>query len=143
MKKTGIINARLMKALTGLGHTDRMVICDAGFPTPVGVPLIDLALICGVPGFLQTLRVVLNELVVEEYGIFAAMEEKNPEFYAAITNILHRQTAEKYDFTEFVAQSHTAKFILRTGELAPCSNIILVSASGVPRMVEKYNVMCD
>ena len=34
MKKTGILNAELAYELTKLRHTDKMVICDAGYPIP-------------------------------------------------------------------------------------------------------------
>ena len=34
MKKRGIFNAQLIEELTKMRHTDRIVICDAGFPVP-------------------------------------------------------------------------------------------------------------
>ena len=43
MKKTGIINSAISKVLSDLGHTDRIVIADAGLPVPAGVPKMDLA----------------------------------------------------------------------------------------------------
>ena len=42
-----------------LGHYDRLVLADAGFPVPSDVERIDLAFTRGVPGFIETLREML------------------------------------------------------------------------------------
>ena len=65
MKKEGIINARLAGALAGLGHTDHVVVCDAGLPIPPGPEVVDLAFRFGVPSFETVLSGVLEELVIE------------------------------------------------------------------------------
>ncbi|MGW8263419.1 RbsD/FucU domain-containing protein, partial [Bacillus sp. LR--39] len=44
MKKHGILNSHLAKILADLGHTDKIVIADAGLPVPDGVLKIDLSL---------------------------------------------------------------------------------------------------
>ena len=51
MKKSGIINAELMKALTLARHGHMITICDAGFPIPKGEDIIDLSLTAGIPSF--------------------------------------------------------------------------------------------
>lgn len=38
MKKSGIINAELLRRLALLRHTDLLVVADAGLPIPPGVP---------------------------------------------------------------------------------------------------------
>ena len=65
MKKSGIINAELMKALTLARHGHMITICDAGFPIPKGEDIIDLSLTAGIPSFFDTLKAVLNEIIVE------------------------------------------------------------------------------
>ena len=60
MKKTGIINAELMKQIAALGHMELFLIGDAGMPIPKGVPVIDLALCEGVPSFAAVLDAVLR-----------------------------------------------------------------------------------
>ena len=65
MKKIGILNSEISRVISGLGHTDQIVVCDAGFPIPSHVERIDLSLIPGVPSFLATLETVLIELKVE------------------------------------------------------------------------------
>jgi len=65
MKKIGIMHSEISAVIASLGHNDTLTIVDAGYPIPTSTKRIDLALEPGVPGFLQTLRVVLQELFVE------------------------------------------------------------------------------
>ena len=45
MKKSGIINPKLIRCLAELGHFDSFVICDMGFPIPKHAERIDLSLL--------------------------------------------------------------------------------------------------
>ena len=65
MKKIGIINQPIAAVMAGLGHTDTIVIADAGLPIPAQPQRIDLALTQGIPTFLDTLRVILTEMQLE------------------------------------------------------------------------------
>jgi len=58
-------------------HSD----ADSGLPIPKGVERIDLALTRDIPRFLDTLRVILTELCVEEAIVAAEMKENSPEAY--------------------------------------------------------------
>ena len=142
MKKSGIINGRLIGELTKVGHTGEVVICDAGFPVPTGANVIDLALVGGVPGFRQTLCALTNEFIFEGYVIFDTMKVYNREYYDFAVGLLTKQKQEEMTFSQFIERTSRAKLVIRTGELAPCSNIILISASGVSEEVEKYTI-CD
>ena len=51
MRRDGIWHPRLIEVLTGLGHTDLIVIADAGLPVAEGVERIDLLWGRGEPGF--------------------------------------------------------------------------------------------
>ena len=64
MKKIGILNQPISSVIAGLGHTDTLVIADAGLPIPPETQRIDLALTEGIPTFLDTLRVILTEMQV-------------------------------------------------------------------------------
>ena len=66
MKTIGIINGPISAVIAHLEHTDTLMIADAGLPTPDPTPRIDLALKPGMPGFLETLDVVLQEMFVEK-----------------------------------------------------------------------------
>lgn len=143
MKKNGILNAQLLCELTKLRHTDKFVICDAGFPIPAGGNVIDISLTAGIPSFEQTLRAVVNEIIVESYTAFAVMPEKNPDCYHLVSSLFHFQERTLVSMSEFLELSHDAKLFIRTGELRPASNLLLVSASGTQPAVEKFDVHMD
>ena len=127
MKKEGIINARLAGALAGLGHTDDVVVCDAGLPIPPGLEVVDLAFRFGVPSFETVLSGVLEELVVE--GATAAEEvDRNPRSYEFLTTRLPDLDLVPHE--ELKRMVPGAKLVIRTGEATPYSNVIL--RCGVP-----------
>lgn len=134
MKKTGILNPQLMEALTELGHTDRFIICDAGFPIPKGVQTIDLRLIAGIPSFMDCLNAVLSEVVIEEITLAKEMKDVNPDSHDRLRELFKMQKCNYVSQEELLKASRDVKFILRSAEFAPYSNIMMTSASGV----EKY-----
>ena len=127
MKKTGSINQPVSAAIAGLGHTDRLVIADAGLPIPPGPARIDLALTAGIPTFVETLRVILTEMEVERAIVAAEMIEVSPELYRAIQELLGQIPIETVPHETFKAQTASARAIIRTGEFTPYANIILVA----------------
>lgn len=64
-EKGVLLNADISAVISRLGHTDQIVIGDAGLPIPATTTRIDLALTRGVPGFLQVVDVVTQEMQVE------------------------------------------------------------------------------
>ena len=78
MKKSGILNAQLIRCIAELGHKDLFMIGDAGMPIPKGVEIVDLALCGGVPTFRQVMDAVLDEAEIESYTIAKEIVEKNP-----------------------------------------------------------------
>ena len=135
MKKKGILNRQLAGLVAGLGHTDCVMICDAGFPIPKGIEYVDLAMCEGIPSFIDCLNLLLSEAVFDEITIAQEMKEHNPETFAYIMNLFKAHKRNVIPQTEFLPMAENAKFIIRTGELKPYSNIYLYSASGV----EKFN----
>ena len=140
MKKTGILNAELAGELTALRHQDKLVICDAGFPIPRGSKIVDVSLVAGIPTFMQTLKAVLNEIIIEEYTVFDFMKQYNTEYYNEIKGFFVHQKSNEVSMPEFIELSKEAKLFIRTGELKPASNILLVSATGVRQMNEMMDV---
>ena len=140
MKKTGILNAQLAGELTKLRHQDRFVICDMGFPIPKDAHRIDLTLTAGVPHFLPVLKACLNEVVVQEMVLMDGVKTANVPLHEELMRMVHHQDVGYVSLPEFRERAKDAKFYLRTGETAPCSNIYLVSASGVQERVEKYDI---
>jgi D-ribose pyranase len=143
MKKSGILNAELLFHLTKLRHMDKMVICDAGYPIPEGAVCVDVSLTAGIPTFMQTLKAVLNELIFEEYYIFDNMKDYNSEYYNEIRSLFLKQKATEVSMSGFQQLCADAKLFVRTGELLPCSNILLISASGVPMLCEPLDIICN
>jgi len=127
MKKIGIINQPISTVISGLGHTDSLVIADAGLPIPDGVNRIDLALKEGVPSFLVTLEVILSEMQVEKAIIALEIKEKNPAIEKRIIELLGNVPVEYIPHENFKLETNTAKAIIRTGEFSPYANIILLS----------------
>ena len=66
MKKGTVLNADISSVISRLGHTDTLVVCDAGLPVPRSSARIDMALTHGVPSFMQVLEVVTSEMQVEK-----------------------------------------------------------------------------
>ena len=65
MKKGTVLNADISAVISRLGHTDTLVVCDAGLPVPRSSARIDMALTQGVPSFMLVLEVVTTEMLVE------------------------------------------------------------------------------
>jgi len=127
MKKTGIINQPISSIVSGLGHTDRLAICDAGLPIPAEVTRIDLALKKGIPSFLQTLEVVLSEIQIESAILAAEIKENNPEIEKGLLELLGAIPVKYIPHEVFKIETKTAKAIIRTGEFSPFANVILIS----------------
>lgn len=135
MKKKGILNRQLAGLVAGLGHTDCVMICDAGFPIPKGVEYVDLAMCAGILSFVDCLNLLLSEAIFDEITIAQEMKEHNPETFSYLEDIFKAHKRNVIPQAEFMPMAENAKFIIRTGELKPYSNIYLYSASGV----EKFN----
>jgi len=129
MKKVGIINQPIAAVIGGLGHTDTIAIADAGLPIPATTQRIDLALTRGVPSFLETLRVVLDELFVEKAIVAEEMNSVSPHMYSALAEALGDVPIELKPHVEFKRQTADVKAIIRTGEFTPYANVILVAGA--------------
>ncbi len=127
MKKIGILNQPISAVIAGLGHTDTLVVADAGLPIPAGPQRIDLALTQGIPTFLDTLRVVLSEMQIEKVIIAEEMTRISPEIYRAVQELVGDVPIETCPHTSFKAMTAEARAVIRTGDFIPYANIILVS----------------
>ncbi|MCY8893544.1 D-ribose pyranase [Bacillus spizizenii] len=125
MKKHGILNSHLAKLLADLGHTDKIVIADAGLPVPDGVLKIDLSLKPGFPAFQDTAAVLANEMVVEKVIAAAEIKVSNQENARFLENLFSEQEIEYLSHEEFKLLTKEAKATIRTGEFTPYANCIL------------------
>ena len=129
MKKGRIINQPIATVISGLGHTDTITIADAGLPIPASTERIDLALTTGVPSFLQTLQVILEELFVEKAIVAEEMAQVSPQIFDAVSQILGEVPIELVPHILFKEQTADSKAIIRTGEFTPYANVILVAGA--------------
>ncbi|MBK7916992.1 MAG: D-ribose pyranase [Chloroflexi bacterium] len=127
MKKGQLLNQPISAVVAGMGHTDELVIGDAGLPIPAGPQRIDLALTAGIPAFLDTLEAVLSELAVETAVIATEMITVSPNLYAAIQERLGTVRVIHVPHEALKVRTQSAKAIIRTGEFTPYANIILSS----------------
>lgn len=128
MKKHGIFNSDISKILSDLGHTDQIAIGDAGLPIPASVPKIDLAIAQAEPSFIKVLKIILNDMKVEEVILAEEIKTQNKEQLAAIEAALVEDEVINYVSHEaFKEQLKQVKVVIRTGECTPYSNIILQS----------------
>lgn len=127
MKKIGVLNQPISSVIAGLGHMDTLVIADAGLPIPSETQRIDLALVEGIPTFLDTLRAVLREMEVERAIVAEEMLKVSPEVYEAIKGLLGDVPIETVAHLIFKEQTRSAQAVVRTGEFTPYANIILVA----------------
>lgn len=129
MKKIGIMNGPISSVIAHLAHTDTLTVADAGLPIPSSTQRIDLALKPGVPGFLETLEVVISEMYVEKAYLSQDILSRNPEIYAGIQMLLGDIPLETIPHADFKQLTGSSKAIIRTGELTPYANIILVAGA--------------
>lgn len=130
MRENGIINAKLVYLLTALKHTDCCIVADAGLPIPKDVECIDLTLIKGIPSFKQVLKAVMKEITLESYIMAKETKVENQDTYQTIQDSLSDYPCKEVSHEELKRLSQDAKFIIRTGEVTPYSNIILISSPG-------------
>ena len=130
MKKDGILNNQLSRLIAEMGHKDRLVICDSGLPIPQTVERVDLALKPGTPKFKEVLTAVLDDLVVEGAIIAQEMKEESPQLWEETKQLLAQSGVEEIEtcsHEEFKKLTTTTKGIVRSGEVIPFANIILIS----------------
>ncbi|HEX7023003.1 MAG TPA: D-ribose pyranase [Trueperaceae bacterium] len=134
MKRHGILHPELASVLAALGHTDTLVIADAGLPIPPAVPRIDLAFSPGKPGFLEVLEAVLQEIEIERAVLAEEIRDYSPDgFYRSVLGRLHDQAGLETAAVEYVphdafkGQLANARAVVRTGEQTPYANVILHS----------------
>ncbi len=129
MKRSGVLNSNLSRIIASMGHTDKLVVCDAGLPIPKNSDVVDLALTKNIPSFIDTLRVILEELKVEEAIVTNELVSGNAKFYKAISTLLNGAKIKKVShekFKEITRNGGNVTFV-RTGEATPYANIILIS----------------
>ena len=127
MKKIGILNQPISAVIAGLGHGNMLAVAAAGLPIPPESVRIDLALVQGVPGFLQTVEAVLIEMKVDKVILATETDDNSPHIAEALKALLPGVPFEWVSHAQIKELSHQAVAVIRTGEFTPYANVILVS----------------
>jgi D-ribose pyranase len=127
MKKTKLLQSDLSYIIATLGHMDTLVVADAGLPIPPETVRIDLALTQDVPGAIQTLNVILDEMQVEKVILAEEVQDRNPKFLTEVQKLLPDVPVEFVPHSQLKTRSADARAVVRTGEFSPYANVILVS----------------
>src|SRR5450759_4374775 len=123
MKKGGILNPAICSLLAELGHQDELLIVDAGYPLPLDGHVIDLTLTPGIPRFLDVLRAVAEELVIEGITVASEIRDESPRLYEEMLKVVGHVDVDEVPHHEFKEQSEGVKGIIRTAEFTPYANV--------------------
>lgn len=125
----GTLNGQLSRVISELGHTDRIVVTDAGLPIPPGVERVDLAVRENVPRFLDLLDTMLEEVQIEGALLADELKTASPQLLDPIqSRLLARAvTALFVPHTEFKAATAGARAAVRSGEFTPYANVLLTA----------------
>lgn len=126
MKKDRLLNPAILQAVASLGHTEYLCIGDCGLPVPKGVPVIDVSVVAGIPRFIDVLRAVSDELVVESAIVATEIRDMNPDVLRQIGDALGNCPIADVAHEDFKKLMTKAKCVIRTGETSSYANIILI-----------------
>ncbi len=127
MKKTGVLNPQLSRIIASMGHTDRLVVCDSGLPIPRTSEVVNLALTKNIPRFLETVRVVMEEMKVQKAVVAKELVSQGDGVYQKLLDLLpgvELQQVTHEEFKKLTTNGGTIAFV-RTGEATPYANVIL------------------
>jgi D-ribose pyranase len=129
MKRGGILNPAICSLLAELGHQDELLIVDAAFPLPPDAHVIDLTLTPGIPRFLDVVRAVAEELVIEGICVASEFPEYSEKLYQELLKAVGNVEVEEVSHHEFREQAETVKGIIRTAEFTPYANVRILCGS--------------
>lgn len=133
MKRHGILNREIADVLAMSGHMDTLCVCDAGFPIPLGIRTVDIALSDNNPGIIDTLKEILKEFCVEKVILAQQTKDTSPTMFTNMLKLFEGVEVEVVEHPEFKKRSKEVKAIIRTGEFTCFSNIILVAGTDEKR----------
>lgn len=119
MKRKGILNSELSKAVAKMGHGDIILIGDVGCPFPRHemTTCVDLAITDGVPMVKDVLKVVLEELEVENYIVAQETKDISPDTYDEFKKIISGFDNKGNPLTEIVKPHPEMKNLWLNGAL--------------------------
>ncbi|MDY7103077.1 MAG: RbsD/FucU domain-containing protein [Actinomycetota bacterium] len=132
MQPNRILHAGLAGALATLGHTDVVLVTDAGFPIPAEANIVDLGLTAGTVDVLTILRTLREHLFVEEVRFAPEVKTRYPSLYGRVQEIYTGSGAQflPAPHEELIAQwAPRAKVVVRSGSLTAWANFALTAST--------------
>lgn len=134
MRNGRLLNGPLTALIGDLGHSDKIMVVDAGWPIPSALRY-DLCLTHGLPRLTDVLAVIADELRIEKVIIDGEMRTHGPDVYDGVISIIEaagRRHAEHIAIEHephhiFKEHAGSVKGIVRTGECTPYCNMVLVA----------------
>ena len=131
MRETGILNNDISDVISMMGHMDEMIVCDAGFPIPLGVRTVDISLAVNKPTVLELLDELKKHFSVEKLIMADETKKVSPSKFEAIVDIFGGDIpVETMAHSQLKQRSKTVKAVIRTGDFTAYSNVLLVSGPG-------------
>ena len=138
MQETGFLNREISYIISMMGHTDELIVCDAGFAIPLGVRTVDISLAKDKPTVLELLEELIKHFSVEKLVMAKETKDVSPTRFNAIVGFFPKAVSvETIPHTEFKQRSTNVKAVIRTGDFTAYSNVLLVSGAGDRWYVEK------
>ncbi len=132
MRPNRILHPQLAKALAECGHSDIILVTDAGFPIPKDANRIDLGYYAGEADVLKILSMLRQEIFVEEVTFATEVKTRHPALYREVQEIytgsgaVFKGTTHE-DLVENLAPK--AKLIIRSGSLNAWANFALTCST--------------
>jgi D-ribose pyranase len=134
MRTGRLLNGPITALIGDLGHSDKIMIVDAGWPIPSALRY-DICLTHGQPRLTDVLAVVADELKIEKVIVDSEMRTHGPEVHDGVRSIIEaagrahgEQIKIEYELHDvFKAHAGSVKGIIRTGECTPYCNLVLVA----------------
>jgi len=140
MKEIGIINRGIAAAISKQGHTDLLMVVDAGFAIPLGVEVIDISLGENKPMVLEILAELSRFFSVEKMIMAIQTKETSPTLFTNISSSFGEGVqVETIDHAALKEMSKTVKTVIRSGDFTAYGNVILVSGAGKRWFCENEN----
>ena len=138
MQEIGIINRGIAAAISKQGHTDLLMVVDAGFAIPEDREVIDISFAVNKPTVMDVLTELKKFYSVERMIMANQTKIVNPSFFENISQSFGAGIiVETVDHEVIREMSKTVKTVIRTGDFTAYGNVILVSGAGNRWIFEK------
>lgn len=87
MIKHGLLNANAKFLLARMGHRDLLGVTDAGYNTPIGAEVVDLAVLPNIPTMEQVLNGIKEEVAIEKVYLACEIKEWAPDLLEVYNKI--------------------------------------------------------